>query len=52
MDKVFYDAIKNGKDADAVLRMPINYVMEVMAEEVTREKEATTTDSLIAAFGG
>lgn len=40
--------MKQGKDVNEVLKMPLNFVLEILKEE-NKPKE---TDSLIAAFGG
>ncbi|WP_330948899.1 phage tail assembly chaperone GT [Virgibacillus sp. MG-45] len=48
MDKLIVEMMKNGKDINEILDMPIHFVMELMKEKNKPRKEK----SLIAAFGG
>lgn len=42
------DLMKNGKDINEIMKMPFNFVVDIL-EEKNKPKEET---SLIAAFGG
>lgn len=48
MDSVVRDFIKNGRDVNDLMKMPYNFVLDILSEE-NKPKE---TQSLISAFGG
>lgn len=48
MDKLILNLMKNGKDINEVLDMPIHFVVELMKDKNKPKQER----SLIAAFGG
>ena len=48
LDQIILGFMKQGKDVNEVLKMPLSFVLEILKEENKPEE----TDSLIAAFGG
>ncbi len=48
MDKLILAYMKNGKDINEILDMPLQFVIDLMTEENKPKQEK----SLIAAFGG